>query len=170
MDLFSNLSLQINVQKSTLSPVQHLEFIAAHRDAIQARAFLSAHRFSTIVNLVSIVRNSLQISAKTAAQPYGSSHVWGKTHQVAHALSPGVATHSVRTSQMQSSQTPNHAYQDQGNSTLGTTPECLNRGPFSPTWTIPDSNNPCFPNRLGSTPSDTHSAGKMVPGRILHAR
>lgn len=37
--LFQKLGLQLNVQKSTLVPTQQLDFIGAHLDSVQARAF-----------------------------------------------------------------------------------------------------------------------------------
>lgn len=64
MDLFSSLDLCINLEKSKLSLVQHLEFIWAQLDTIKARHFLPPHRFSAIVNLICTVRTCSQISTR----------------------------------------------------------------------------------------------------------
>lgn len=48
VEIFTKLGLQLNVQKSTLSPVQHLEFIGADFYSLQARAFLPQHRFQSV--------------------------------------------------------------------------------------------------------------------------
>lgn len=80
---FSDFDFQINRQKLVLMPGQNLEFIAVQLDAIKTRAFLPAHRFSTIVSLVSTVRTSPQISAKSCLQLLGYMAV--ATFVVKHA-------------------------------------------------------------------------------------
>lgn len=46
-----NLDLQINIQKSTLTPVQCLEFIGVNLDSLQVRALLPQHRFHSLSTL-----------------------------------------------------------------------------------------------------------------------
>lgn len=118
MDLFTNLSLCVNLEKSTLVVVQSLEFIRAQLDAVEARAFLPAHRFSTIVYMVRACPPNLCQDISPATQPYGRGHVHGKVHTVTHVISSGMAMHSIHTSQIQPAQIPIHAKEGQGLTTL----------------------------------------------------
>lgn len=60
---FGALGLLINAQKSTLIPVQQMEFIGANLDATQARVLLPEDRFQAIMVLI----RSLQTHSVMAA-------------------------------------------------------------------------------------------------------
>lgn len=61
--LFTNLVLQINRQKSTLIRVQQLEFIGAYLNCPKAVICLLHQRFTSLINLISTIRDSPQTSA-----------------------------------------------------------------------------------------------------------
>ncbi|XP_039342215.1 uncharacterized protein LOC120370930 [Mauremys reevesii] len=64
ISLFHSLGLQINIQNSTLTPTQQIEFIGAHLNSIQSRASLPYHRFLTITQLIC----TLSIHPRTQAR------------------------------------------------------------------------------------------------------
>lgn len=53
-----NLGLQLNVQKSTLTTVQNLEFIGALLDSVAARAYIPLHKFVVLSNKASAIQLS----------------------------------------------------------------------------------------------------------------
>lgn len=75
MDLFLQMGLQLNTQKSTLTPVQQLVFIGSYLDAVEAKAFFPLHRFNALASLISTVQASPQISARTCLQLLGHKGV-----------------------------------------------------------------------------------------------
>ncbi|KAH1169964.1 hypothetical protein KIL84_000949 [Mauremys mutica] len=87
MDLFTKLGLLVNLEKSTLIPVQQLEFIDAQLDIIQARTFVPPYRFLAITDLVSATRVCPQISAQ-ASRPQGRTHAMSSSMALYHIPLP----------------------------------------------------------------------------------
>lgn len=66
--LFTSLSIQTNVQNSTLTPVQKLDLIGAHLNSLEVTASLPLQRFATLTNHISTSVHSPRISAGTCLQ------------------------------------------------------------------------------------------------------
>lgn len=62
--LFTELSLQINIQKPSLIPVQCLESVGANLDTLQAKALLPQHKFLSVVSLIGTIQYSPRIPAR----------------------------------------------------------------------------------------------------------
>lgn len=73
MSLFCRLEFQLNIKKSTLIPIQQIDFTRASLDAVIARAYLLVYRFMTLTNLVSKTQISPQMSARNYLQLLGIS-------------------------------------------------------------------------------------------------
>lgn len=76
---FTELGLQISMEKSTLRPVQSLEFIGTDLDVLQAKVFLPQDRFLFLVSL----RCCPQIPASLCLRLLG--HMAGSTAMILHA-------------------------------------------------------------------------------------
>lgn len=106
--LFHRLVLQLNLEKSTLTPVLRIDFIAASLDAVTGSAYLSTNRFLTQKTLISGI----------SVQPWNLSKEWSSAigacvsmwccnskHQVTSSI-PSVRTQdSLYIKQAQSEQT-----------------------------------------------------------------
>ncbi|XP_043367604.1 uncharacterized protein LOC122459484 [Dermochelys coriacea] len=66
--LFTNLGFQINVQKSTLVPVQQLEFIGAYLDCLSSQVRLPQQRFLNLTRLMITISDSPQTLARACLQ------------------------------------------------------------------------------------------------------
>ncbi|XP_067420874.1 dynein axonemal heavy chain 14 [Emydura macquarii macquarii] len=67
----TDLGLLINEQKSTLTPVQRIEFIGATLDATQARAFLPRPRFEAMAALINDLHRSPTTTVRRCLQLLG---------------------------------------------------------------------------------------------------
>ncbi|KAG6923628.1 hypothetical protein G0U57_020001, partial [Chelydra serpentina] len=79
----ANLGLRVNEAKSTLVPVQRIEFIGALLDASKARASLPPGRFQTLKGLIAMVTEFPVTTARTCLQLLG--HMAACTYVVRHA-------------------------------------------------------------------------------------
>lgn len=96
------LGLQINLQKSTLIPVQKLEFIGAYLSSLKVTASLPQQHFTALCNLIFTAVNSPQILAKTCLELLGhvSNNICRQTHQDTYALPAGLALYCLRPKQI----------------------------------------------------------------------
>lgn len=66
-----NLGLQLNIEKSILTPVQNIQFIWAFLDSLTTGASLSMDRFQILLTLIKTVQESPQTSVKNCLQLLG---------------------------------------------------------------------------------------------------
>lgn len=154
---FLSLRLQINKNKTTLSPSQHLEFIRAHLDSWTGIASLPPDRFNSIKlrqrNFATVLRSPL----KTV---YSCFH--GLKCTTIHEVLPSLVGHSLQTECARFKQASIHTFQSQRLSPMvDSSLQPLLRSPLSPGCSIPHNDYRCIPHRVGCTHFH-HSPGSMV--------
>nr|XP_014434568.1 uncharacterized protein LOC106732754 [Pelodiscus sinensis] len=83
MALLNRLGLLINKDKSTLHPVQDIEFIGARLDSVTARAYLPRQRFATIQEIITGMLTMPTTTVLTCLRLMG--HMPSTTYIVHHA-------------------------------------------------------------------------------------
>lgn len=171
MHFFLSLSLCINLEKSTITLVRHLKFFRTQMDVIQARAFLPAHRFLTIVDLISTIRVCSQSSARTCLQLLSHMAVASFIVKCAYLHMWCLrAWLKKNLTQTQPAQTPIHAHDGQGLTTVvDPSQEWLYWGSFPFSSIAHNFNNRRFLDQLGSGTLQTYSPGQVVSYLIYPA-
>ncbi|CAM4482619.1 unnamed protein product [Lepidochelys kempii] len=101
ISLFHSLGLQINIQKSTLTPAPQIEFIGAHLDSIQSRVSLPnqiPHYHATDTRTLYLSQDTDK-NLPTAPWSHGSHHLRGPACQATHEMSSELAQLQLQTQQ-----------------------------------------------------------------------
>lgn len=80
---FPELGLLLNETKSTLSPVQRIEFIGTVRDSTQTSAYLPEARFCSLADIIRGLRQFPMTTARNSLKLLG--HMAACTYVVQHA-------------------------------------------------------------------------------------